>query len=109
MILLKWNEQREETPQYESFGRRMWRDTLHLEWFGIALERDYKRRDEPDAEWRPVRTFFGITVTSYFRFGMDHVYYDGPHCMLSIGFLHLYWDGNPWTGSCKQCMPYEEE
>lgn len=109
MNLLKWNETHEETVVYESIGRRAWRNVLHVAWFGIGLEREYKRIDEADSEWRTIQTFFGVSITSHFRLGMDHVYYDGPHCMLSIGFLHLYWDGNPWTGDCKKCWGDEDE
>ncbi len=103
MILFKWNQHHEEVVEYPNIGRRAWRDVLHIVWFGFGFEREYKRIDDPEAEWRTIQTFFGMSITSHFMLGSNHVYYDGPHCMFSIGFLHLYWDGNPWTGRCKKC------
>lgn len=48
-------------------------------------------------------TLYGISITNYFKLGIEHTYYDGPHCSLSIGFFHILWSGNPKTNWCKKC------
>lgn len=45
---------------------------------------------------------YEISVNKYFKFGFDHIYYDGPHCLLYIGFIAIQYNGTKW---CKKCMP----
>lgn len=44
---------------------------------------------------------FLICLMKTARWGMDHVYYDGNHCLFSLGYLHFEWH-NP---KCKKCDP----
>jgi hypothetical protein len=45
----------------------------------------------------------GVEINSNFSFGFSHVYYDGPHCSLSLGWVHFRWN----NFKCKKC--YGEE
>jgi len=43
--------------------------------------------------------YFSASITHHFMLGSEHLYYDGPHCSFSLGFLHLNW--RYWW--CKKC------
>ncbi len=38
------------------------------------------------------------------RFGQDHIYYDGKHCLYKFGPI---WFENSWGGNCNKCWPEE--
>lgn len=40
---------------------------------------------------------------SKWRVAIEHVYYDGCHCMLILGPILFQWGGKPFTGRCKKC------
>ena len=45
-------------------------------------------------------TTYEVSLTTKFALGQEHIYYDGPHCMLDLGFLHIQWINR----NCKRCM-----
>lgn len=45
---------------------------------------------------------YDISLNRNFKFGFEHTYYDGPHCLLYIGFIAIQYNGVKW---CKKCMP----
>ena len=55
--------------------------------------------------WHESSTFrYEIMLGPPFLLGLQHVYYDGPNCSLSLGWIHLCWCGIP-PGHCRKCMP----
>lgn len=70
----------------------------------IEFARQHKWRDI--GEWATSHVLrYGICLTKTFRMGSCHLYYDGPHCSFSFGFIDFYWAGGLITGRCKKCMP----
>jgi len=59
------------------------------------------RSDKLD-KWLYKGRYYTANITNRWRWGRSHVYYDGPHDMFSIGYLHFLWQGD-W---CKKC--YDE-
>lgn len=74
--------------------RWRWRPELGRWFFGV--------RDEVllDGEWQIATRYFTIAIMSW-RIGRTHMYYDGPHDVLHIGWLAFGWSLN-W---CCRCMP----
>jgi hypothetical protein len=58
------------------------------------------RGDEEKNLWRPVGRYFGIYINRHWSWGSEHIYYDGPNCSFSIGFLHIAWSWN----FCQKCF-----
>ena len=54
------------------------------------------------SDWRK-RPIIEFCLNKYFRIGSQHVWYDGPNCSFSLGFLHINRTGNIFTGCCKKC------
>lgn len=52
-----------------------------------------------DGERRPV-DWYEVCITGKWRWGRQHIYYDGPHCCFSIGPLHFNWRN--WD--CTKCQ-----
>jgi len=116
MNLFTWGKQK-ETRVYDSgkpFPCDESRWALELTWFGIGIVHQYKYRDTQ--KWNSSHTTaYGLCLWIlngkkfrdpwYGVFGISHNYYDGPHCALNLGWLHIYWGGDPRTGWCKKCMP----
>jgi hypothetical protein len=89
----------EPKVEYEHCGIRSWRWRFTAEFGGFWLEQQVRFSGE-DGEWRQARAH-GFFVDHRFRLGSDHVYWDGPHCGFSLGFLHFNWQPD-W---CLKCMP----
>lgn len=102
MIIFTWGESQEDKPEWKDLGRRAWRWVFEVTWTSIEARREVKFLDKEN-EWCPVCEYFNLNVTRYFRLGSEHMYYDGPHCSFSLGFLHFNW--SYWW--CKKCMPEE--
>lgn len=104
MILAKFRESPE--TRGEAFPCKAFRWTLQASAdrsrasFGFVHQ--YHCRDE----WQSSETaIYRVSVSRNWRWGREHVYYDGPHCMLMLGFLRFDWCGSPFTQWCKKCMP----
>lgn len=62
----------------------------------MGLIRQYKS----EGKWQDSQLeMYDVSLTPHFDMGTEHFYYDGPHCMLDLGFLHFYWRN--WN--CKKC------
>jgi hypothetical protein len=46
---------------------------------------------------------FGVQIAPWLV-GVQHMWYDGPHCQLSLGFIRIVWSGNYRTGECTKCL-----
>lgn len=42
---------------------------------------------------------FGFQKMVKWSWGIDHFWYDGPHCVFSFGPLQFQW----WNDKCKKC------
>lgn len=71
--------------------------------FGVHVEVSHE--DWDGTHWRLVSIPFAANITPHFDIGEEHIYYDGPHCSFSLGYLHLCWEGDPRTGWCEKCYP----
>lgn len=49
---------------------------------------------------------YELALMPAWRWGRAHLYYDGPHCSLSVGFLRVLWGG--LHGNCDICRAEEE-
>lgn len=105
MILFKFKE----TPETRSnFPCTAFRWTLQSEaWWrkrskGVSIGLIHQHK--LSGKWYSSHTdVYKVSLTPYFEVGTEHVYYDGPHCMLDLGFIHFMW-GN-WK--CKRCFSDE--
>jgi hypothetical protein len=69
---------------------------------GIDISWTLQGLFKDDGEWHSLHhDDRGVSITSHWAWGGEHVYYDAPHCMFSLGFLHFHW--NDWN--CKKCRP----
>jgi hypothetical protein len=99
MILWTGRPTAETEPAWEGAPLRAWRWVFEVKPWSLGFVEQY-RQDDGEFGRRMVR--YGIVyVSGSFRFGMDHDYYDGPHCQFSIGWLHVAWAPD-W---CRKCMP----
>lgn len=100
MILWTSKAITEAEPAIERLGRRSWRWTVFVERWVAGAEQQVLFRG---GGWRSANRYVRAWVDGMWRIGMDHGYYDGPHCQLSIGWLHVGW--SLWY--CERCMPKE--
>lgn len=104
MILYTTKPNTETTPEFAYLGRRSWRWVLEIKPFFIDLCQQIKF--EPgnargyNSEWHPASYYFTLAISKKFKWGSNHVYYNGPHCSFSIGPIHLSW--SYWW--CKKCL-----
>ena len=42
---------------------------------------------------------FSISIMKNWLWGEHHFWYDGPHCLFSIGPIQFQW----WNDECKKC------
>jgi hypothetical protein len=101
----------EDEIAFPDMGRRSWRWVLeaspwHLEGrlFGAGIGFTHQYRCERGGnEWHLATHYYEVNVSRRFAWGEEHMYYDGPHCSFSLGWLHFSWSGD-W---CTKCMPGE--
>lgn len=77
---------------------RSWRWALLVEWDGVTIERQMRCDGE---EWKPCGEYAAVSIGKPFTFGQCHMYYDGPHCVYSLGVVHFE---RSW-GHCEKCYP----
>lgn len=69
--------------------------------FGFGIEYQYQYHYRGQEEWCDCHSErWGVEINSHFLFGQEHMYYDGPHCFFSLGFLHIQWVN--WK--CRKCF-----
>ena len=106
MILFKTKPDVEKMIVFESMGHRAWRTVVALTWcsFDVFTEMKSHFNTPAESKWRMITTnYFNITINKHFCLGPSHMYYDGPHCGFSLGWLHINWS----YGWCNKCMPDE--
>lgn len=91
---------KEELETRENFPCRAFRWVLGVSKYGIELIHQHQHKDR--LTWNYSHTLrYGITFTSeYMGFGSTHMYYDGTHCFLNLGWIVLQWVNQ----NCKKCM-----
>jgi len=96
------------TDEHRKKGVRVdgWRWAIHTGGWasgwknGVSIDLLHEILHEKGEEWDPHRgEYFTIAITPHFMLGEDHMYYDGPHCSFSLGFLHFCW--SYWW--CDKC------
>lgn len=95
-----------ETRQGENFSCRAFRWILEVTNSSIEVVHQH----EYDGKWFSSHTnAYGISRSNVWKFGTQHVYYDGPHCSFHIGKICVYWGGDPRTNWCKKCYAFDQK
>ena len=106
MILFSFKE---EPETRKGMPCTAFRWTFQINSWKTGVSAGFVHQHKRDDKWYSSHTsVYEVSLTTSFRLGTCHVYYDGPHCCLDVGFLHFMWGGNPLTGWCKKCMPDDE-
>lgn len=103
MIVFTTKPEVEDKIVNSDMGIRQWRWCLSTSCsktrgYYIDLCREIKWKN---FDWHPASDYFSINITDHFHLGSSHLYYDGPHCSFSLGYLHFNW--SYWW--CKKCSP----
>lgn len=106
MILWTSRERAEEKIALPSVGRRAWRwvietGVLRSGWSIGLTEQVWFMDRVGNYDWDLGVRHASVGFTRKFKWGSDHIYYDGPHCARYFGFVRFHWSWN-W---CKKCMP----
>lgn len=97
MILFTFKQEPE--TRGEHFPCSAFRWSFQIGFWHIGFVHQYQ--DRGSKKWSDSGSSrYDIWLTSYFRFRSDHVYYDGPHCSFTFGWIQFCW-GNE---NCKKCM-----
>jgi hypothetical protein len=99
MILFKFKE-RPET-RGDGFPCKAFMDvieaSLDRNGFEFGLFHQYKIGDT----WHTSHTdCLSVAITSHWLWGDSHLWYDGPHCCFSLGFLHIHYSRLGWRCKC---------
>lgn len=93
----------ETEPAWPGASIRSWRWVLEITFTSIGLVHEYT--NDGGKTWSLANRYYTLCITRHWTIGEYHLYYDGPHCSLSLGFLHYNWSSD-W---CIKCMPNETE
>lgn len=106
MILWKFKETLETRGNDMPCSAFRWVFEIDASRDGFNIGFVHQHQDKMTREWNSSHTaVYEITGTRYFKLGSQHVYYDGPHCSFSLGFIHFVWGGGIRTNWCKKCHP----
>lgn len=84
----------------EGFPCSAFRKVVAIGWFYIEYTNQHLYKEK----WYYSHTnTLSIELRSKFEIGDFHTYYDGPHCMLSLGFLKINYSGISWNRGCSKC------
>jgi hypothetical protein len=78
------------------------RTVLDVSWLSFTIEREGKFKSTYDKyeQWRTVSTPFSLWLNvKCWEVGSWHIWYNGPHCGYSLGWLKIGWEN--WN--CKKC------
>lgn len=96
------DQETEVAPGMARIGLRAWRWVLRIGWASVDLHKEVRFGG---GAWRPTAgRYYSVGMTKDFKWGSDHVYYDGPHCSFSIGCLYFAWSPKC---RCLKCEPEE--
>ena len=83
-------------PDYVCVDAYRW--VLEIDSFCIGFMQQL--RDKKDGHWMDRGRYYSIWLNHYWSFGRHHMYYDGPHDSLNLGFLHFCWQPE----DCDKCF-----
>jgi hypothetical protein len=105
MQLLLWKS-REVPETREGFpcsGFR-WVFEIDIGKRGVSAGFVHQHKFNGDTKWYSSHTMqYVVSVTNYWTLGSEHFWYDGPHCVHSLGPIHVCHGGGLFTGRCKKC------
>lgn len=96
--MILFNFKNEPEVRGEEFPCSNFRWTFQIgKWFiGFC----HQHQGKETGKWRDSHTkCYEIIFTKEFKFGIDHIYYDGPHCLYNFGFITIQW-GRDWCDKC---------
>lgn len=98
---MRWvfKERTEKEIQIPSVGRRSWRWVLELKKFNISLYEEVFFH-EREKEWHLAVRHYTLFIRKW-KWGREHLYYDGPHCFIHLGWICFYYS----LENCKRCEP----
>jgi hypothetical protein len=101
MILFKFREQiLARVPQVTKY-RWILEAVVNRDryWTGFGFELNMQVRGDADTDWHLGYDYRSVYVSTDWSLGPYHIYYDGPHCGFSLGFLHFNWT----NAGCRKC------
>lgn len=88
----------EDEPEFPEHGLRAWRYVLDVGLFNIGWHRQVRFNDR---DWfSDHASGWGVEFHFRWKWGEDHFYYDGEHCLFHYGFITLFRGGDH---TCKKC------
>lgn len=85
---------------HPDMGIRHWRKVVTVGWLSIGWHLQLRYGDVP---WSGLHASgVHVSLAWPWEWSEEHIYYDGPHCLRSRGFLRIY-RGGDWD--CKVCAP----
>jgi hypothetical protein len=101
MIIFKFKKHPE--TRGEGFPCKAFRDVIEasIDRSGFEFGLFHQYQHKSDGSWNTSHTdCLSIAITSYWSLGESHAWYDGPHCVFSIGFLHIHYSRLGWRCKC---------
>lgn len=99
MILYAFRPHTVETaPAWPGAPLRAWRWAVVVHWGSIEVEEQVRRGD---GAWGPANRYVGVYLAARPRVGFHHLYHDGPHHSLWLGFVNVSWMRNKVCPTCE--------
>lgn len=101
MIIFKFNEHPE--TRGEGFPCKAFRSVieLSLDRTGFEFGLFHQYQNKSDGTWHTSHTDnLAIVINRHWLWGDKHMWYDGPHCVFSLGFLHMHYSRLGWRCKC---------
>ena len=106
IVLWKFKEIPEDRGDYMPNAAFRWTFQIGWAWAGFV----WQCRSRKTEKWRnSTAGYYVVRLWRRLWFGVRHDYYDGPHCMLSLGWLRFEWTGDLRDQWCTKCMPDSDE
>ena len=102
-IPIPFTYEQDERVIHDDMGVRRWRKVFEIDLCGKQPSIGWTMQIQySDNQWSDLHASgFHVSLGRRFEWSEHHVYYDGPHCCWSFGFIRVYRGGN-WH--CKKCM-----
>lgn len=102
MILWRGKEEPETRGSHYPYNAFRWTLQAHASWDSMGLGFVQQGRSRQSQEWSSSHVaVHEVNITRHWAWGSDHIYWDGPHCFYSFGFVHFGW----MNWNCKRCRP----
>lgn len=101
MILFTWGQVTRHEPSFPTIEANRWSFQVQADrkCVTVGVHRQIKFRD---TGWHDCASSYYMVVLGWaWSWGRGHMYYDGPHDSVDIGFLHFNWSGE-WCDRCYQ-------